>query len=180
MTVLVYQGFAWYYIPLDPKPMKNAGSRLQNLGEITPKNDGNMGSHGMWLTFYPSESESNPFQSPSNPTNEGHVTTGVGLRCGHWCCWTQGLQSGFFEPNGTGNIWNIYRNMKGFSLSEQIIIFHGSFGRISLFQIWNKVRSQKSRNSKWGRIVICLQTTENLTVYLSNAPNLSHLGCQSC
>ena len=38
--------------------------------------------------------------------------------------------------------------------SGQIIIFHGSLGRISLFQIWNKVRSQKSRNSKWGRIVM--------------------------
>ena len=56
--------------------------------------------------------------------------------------------------------------------SGQIIIFHGSLGRISLFQIWNKVRSQKSRNSKWGRIVMFLQTTENPTVYLPNDPNL--------
>ena len=58
---------------------------------------------------------------------------------------------------------NICMSMSIFYISGQIIIFHGSLGRISLFQIWNKVRSQKSRNSKWGRIVICLQTTENLT-----------------
>ena len=56
--------------------------------------------------------------------------------------------------------------------SGQIIIFHGSLGRISLFQIWNEVRSQKSRNSKWGRIVMFFQTTENPTVYLPNDPNL--------
>ena len=29
-----------------PKPMKNEGFRPPNMGEITPKNEGNMGSHG--------------------------------------------------------------------------------------------------------------------------------------
>ena len=115
----------------------------------------------------------------------------------YWWCWWGSFQSLSLRGDGisyhehlaaTMNSWlhkkarfSIPTGLSGkfilqymiyLHLSGQIIIFHGSLGRISLFQIWNKLRSQKSRNSKWGRIVMFFQTTENPTVYLPNDPNL--------
>ena len=91
-----------------------------------------------------------------------------------WCTlfWKQKIQS--LKPTKF-KIPNEIAVVSRLDASGQIIIFHGSLGRISLFQIWNKVRSQKSRNSKWGRIVMFFQTTENPTVYLPNDPNLGIL-----
>ena len=36
-------------VPLDPKTMKNEGFAPQIMGELTPKNEGTVGSHGTML-----------------------------------------------------------------------------------------------------------------------------------
>ena len=63
-------------IPLDPKTMKVVGLNSQYMGETTPKNEGNVGSHGRVYRSYMAISPQPPHPSTFFPLK---------LRgCGNW------------------------------------------------------------------------------------------------